>query len=309
MASNVIVLENEYWQSGVLPGTGGSLAFGRVWNGVSWVDALRPTAESDYTNPSKCSSFIMLPWCNRIAGGVLHFAGQTYQLVAAADEGVARHGDVRGRAFTVKEQTATSVRLTLDSRTQTAVNWPWAFQADATYRLDGASYIWELALTNLDSKPYPAGFGHHPYFARSEVPPLLQVPCAGQFNLVNSLAVRPPMPITPQLDFRTARPLPEHTLDDVLTNCDSGQPVRIGFPDRNVTLEFRADPIFKHWIVYAPSGWPSFAVEPMTNVNDGFTLYEQGINGTGVFVIQPGQTVTGTVTLTSQSIGGNAARR
>ena len=117
------------------------------------------------------------------------------------------------------------------------------------------------------------------------------------------------MPITPQLDFRTARPLPDDTLDDVLTNCDSSQPVEISFPDRAVTLEFRADPIFKHWIVYAPSGWRSFAVEPMTNVNDGFALYEQGIEGSGIFIVQPGQTISGTVTLKSQSIGGYAPRR
>lgn len=300
MTSDVIVLENEYWQTGILPNTGGSLAFGRVWNGVDWVDALRPTDETGYTNSSKCSSFIMLPWCNRIAGGVLTVGGKTYQLVASPPDDTARHGDVRSRAFTVTEQTSTSVRLTLDSRTQTAINWPWAFQADATYRLDGATYIWELALTNLDSEPYPAGFGHHPYFVRPDVPPILQVPCEGQFNLVNSLAVRPPMPVTPRLDFGTARTLPDDTLDDVLTNCDASQPVRIDFPDRGVSLEFRADPIFKHWIVYAPSGWESFAVEPMTNVNDGFALHEQGINGTGVFVIQPGQTVTGVTRMAVQ---------
>jgi aldose 1-epimerase len=301
MTVQVIRLENEHWQAGILPGTGGSVAYGRVWNGTAWVDALRSTAESDYTNPSKCASFIMLPWCNRIGGGVLTFAGKTYQLAKTADDGTAHHGDVRRRAFTVAEVTPTSVRLTLDSRTQTAVNWPWAFQADATYRLDSASFVWELALTNLDTKPYPAGFGHHPYFVRPETQPVLQVPCAGEFNLVNNLAVRPPMPVTPRLDFRAARTLPDDTLDDVLTNCDSGQPVRIAFPDRGVTLDFRADPIFKHWIVYAPSGWPSFAVEPMTNVNDGFALYDQGINGTGVFVVQPGQTVTGTVRLSMRS--------
>lgn len=309
MPDGLLALENEHWQAGILPQTGGSVAYGRVWNRTQWVDALRPTAEADYTNASKCASFIMLPWCNRIEGGRLSFDGRQYQLVTVPDDGSARHGDVRKRAFTVVEQTATAVRLTLDSRTQTNINWPWAFQADVTYRLEGAAFVWELALTNLDRTPYPAGFGHHPYFVRPVVPPLLQVPCAGQFDLVNSLAVRPPMPITPRLDFRAARALPEDTLDDVLTTCDSSQPVRITFPDRAVSLELRADPIFKHWVVYAPSGAPSFAVEPMTNVNGGFALYDRGVNGTGVFVVQPGQTVTGTVTLMSQPIGGNTPRR
>ena len=62
----------------------------------------------------------------------------------------------------------------------------------------------------------------------------------------------------------------------------------------------KADPLFQHIILFkAPDG--SIAVEPQTNANDGFNLRENGIEGSGVFVVQPGETVSGTVRLTVQT--------
>jgi aldose 1-epimerase len=65
------LLQNKDWQVGILPETGASIAFGRMRYSGAWVDVLRPTAEADYGNPSKTSSFLMLPWANRIRDGLL----------------------------------------------------------------------------------------------------------------------------------------------------------------------------------------------------------------------------------------------
>ena len=62
----VQVLENEYWQVGILPETGASIAFGRVRRDDTWVDVMRPTDLADYDNPSQCASFVLMPWSNRI---------------------------------------------------------------------------------------------------------------------------------------------------------------------------------------------------------------------------------------------------
>lgn len=292
------MLENRYWQAGILPETGASIAYGGVWNGSAWVDILRPTAPADYGNSSACSSFIMLPWCNRIGGGRLGFGGVSHQLAVTRDDGTARHGDVRGRAFAVTEASATAISMTLDSRTQEHVNWPFAFRADVTYRLDGAAFVWDLALTNLDTRPFPAGFGHHPYFVRPARAPIVQVPCAEQFELENFLAVNAPVPIVPRLDFRQPRALPDGELNDLLTAPTPGEPVRLTFADRAVSVVFSADPIFAHWLIYAPLGKPFFAVEPMTNASNGFALDEADIRGSGVFVLAPGETRSGTCCLT-----------
>ena len=56
-------------------------------------------------------------------------------------------------------------------------------------------------------------------------------------------------------------------------------------------------------MVYLPVDVPYFAVEPVTNANDGFNLEAAGKQGTGVFLVQPGETRSSSFTL-----GGSGAR-
>jgi aldose 1-epimerase len=296
--NNLITLQNEFWQAGILPATGASIAFGRVKRDGAWVDMLRPTAEADYTNASKASSFIMLPWCNRIKGGRLVFEGHEYQLETAKDDGTARHGVVRGVAWEVDVVEPTRVRMSFDS-TGKRVNWPFAFSAWAEYRLEERAFVWTLALRNQDNVRMPGGFGHHPYFVRptGEAEPQVQIPCNQQFNLVDYMAVDAPVPITPRLDFRQMRPLDNSEYNDLLTGRAGDEPARIAFPSRGVRLSMHSDPIFQHILLFTPEGQPFFAVEPMTNASDGFNLYARGIPGSGVFALEPGEERQGTVRL------------
>lgn len=54
--------------------------------------------------------------------------------------------------------------------------------------------------------------------------------------------------------------------------------------------------MFQHVLLFAPAGKPFFAVEPQSNANDGFNLHDQGIEN-GVFILQPGESKTGTIVL------------
>ena len=62
-------------------------------------------------------------------------------------------------------------------------------------------------------------------------------------------------------------------------------------------VDLTLDPVYRHLVLYAPRRRCYFAVEPVTNVNDGFTLHERGVPGTGVFVLEPGEERTGTFRL------------
>jgi aldose 1-epimerase len=212
MTIQAVVLQNEFWQVGILSATGASIAFGRVRHAGAWVDVMRPTPESDYDNSSKCSSFIMLPWCNRIRDGQLAFQGKIYPLKTESDDGTARHGDVRRRNWRIDSQGDTHIRMSLDSREEKTVNFPFAFSALAEYHLDGQDFVWTLTLKSEDTQPFPAGFGHHPYFVRPGAVHI-GIPCDSEFRLVNALAVDKPVPIEPHLDFRQPRPLPAAPLD------------------------------------------------------------------------------------------------
>ncbi len=292
-------LENDFWQVGILPETGASIAFARVRKDGAWVDVMRPTSEADYGNSSNCASFIMLPWCNRIKDGLLRFEGQTHQLRTTKDDGTARHGDVRGRAWQVIEATATSIRMSLHSNDFPDMNWPFRFSAAAEYLLLENSFTWILTLKNEDERPFPAGFGHHPYFVKPEGThsPQVQIPCDHQFELVDYLAVAPPVPVRSELDFREARSLDGLVLNDLLTGKIRNKHTELRYPGKNIGLMMQSSDIFEHILIFAPEGKPFFAVEPMSNASDGFNLFADGVPGSGVFVLQPGEERIGMVDL------------
>jgi aldose 1-epimerase len=298
MMTALNVIENKHWQIGILPETGASIAFGRVrYNGI-WLDVLRPTNPADYGNVSKCASFIMLPWANRIRAGKFAYAGQDYQLEATPPDNTARHGDVRNRIWEVEETHPKAVRLAFESSAHHKVNFPFAFSAMVEYAVEKRDFIIRLTLHNDDERPMPAGFGHHPYFVRTEDDntPQLQVPCDQYFELPSDyMPTSAPMPIASQVDFRVLRALDDTILNDLLTNRMADDPVRIVYPAWNLEVEMHADPLFQHILVYTPIGEPSFAVEPQTIANDGFNLMARGIAGHGAFILPPGESRTATV--------------
>ena len=56
-------------------------------------------------------------------------------------------------------------------------------------------------------------------------------------------------------------------------------------------------------MIYVPPGQDYFCVEPVSHVNDGVNLAARGVEGTGVHVLAPGQSLRGAVRFT---VGGAA---
>lgn len=312
-SSRTVTLRNDSWELDVLPATGASLAGGRIRtsDGV-WRDLLRPTRRTALGEPEKCSSFPMVPWSNRIRDGVLPFGDRTWQLQRNGADGTAIHGAARHSAWTVTDRTETRVVLELDTTGLVGVNFPWQFRAQITYALAGDRLVVGTSVRNVDREPFPAGFGHHPYFQRTLSPvgtsapptpgqPVLEVPAQKGYSLVNALASGPAGAVPQRADFRVARPLTSTFVDDVLTAWEPGAPVRISYEDLGVSVDLHADPVYAHLVLYAPRKRPYFAVEPVTNVNNGFSLHAAGVPGTGVFVLEPGEERCGAFTMTLRS--------
>ncbi len=294
MSYDLRILENDFWQIGILPETGASTAFGRVKIGGVWVDLMRPTDEADYGNSSNCASFLMIPWSNRVRDARFRFNRTDYTLEVSSKDGTAIHGDVRKRSWQVVSADQTHIKLSFDSAEHENINFPFKFSAIAEYALEDRDFVMRLTLKNTDQQPIPGGFGHHPYFVKtSEV--ALDLPFDRQFILVNSLPEGPSVPITPRVDFREAHPLGDTIMDDQLTSRQGEKPSRLIYPD--VEIAMYSDPIFQHMVVFSPPGKPFYAIEPVTNANDGFNLYDQDIEGTGVFVLEPSEEKSGTMRL------------
>lgn len=291
-------LENESWQVGVLPETGASIAFGRIKRGRGWLDFMRPAAPADYGNASLCASFPLIPWSNRLRAARFRFNEVDYQLEANTPEGTAIHGVVRKLPWKVDSANSPRIRLTFRSTDYEKINFPFRFSAAVEYHLEGSAFVIGTTLRNEDTQAMPGGFGHHPYFVRGlgsgDNGVALEIPCDQRWELVDKMAEAPPVPITSKhLQFQHLRPLePEkyaEDTDDVLTHRQDDQPVRIVYSKTNTEILFYSDALFKHLILFAPKGKAFFAVEPVTNTNDGFNLYAQGMANTGVFVLQPGE--------------------
>ena len=312
----IIELESSGWRLGVLPHSGASLSHGRVLVDGQWLDLLRPTRGTAHGNPELCSSFPMVPWSNRVRDGLLRFRGRTWTLAHNGSDGTAIHGATRHHTWDVTERTADRVELALDSRALVGVNFPWQFRAALVYALDGDRLTVTTTVENVDAEPFPAGFGHHPYFERRLRPieqhgapgpdeesggsdALLELPFDRAFPLAAGMAIGPAGEIPPRADYRTARAVGSAFVDDVLTAQRDGQPAaRIAYPDHGLGVRLDMDPVYESLVVYVPRRRAYFAVEPVTNANDGFGLYEDGVPGTGVFVLEPGESRTGAFSLT-----------
>lgn len=299
-----VVLTSDAWRLGVLPGLGGCWSFGQVRVAGTWVDLLRPTPDDALGDPERTASFPLVPWSNRIRDGLLEWHGKSFQLVRNGPDGTAMHGAVRQLPWHVESRSASALELRFTSDDVVGVNWPWRFSARQIVSLEDETLAVTLSLTNDDDVPFPAGFGHHPYFRRrlGDEDAVLQVDAVAGYALDHGMAVRSAGSVPKRANFRKPRPLGSEFVDDVLTGLGP-VPARWHYPDAGTEVQLRTDPAFSHLVVYLPQGSDHFAVEPVTHVNDGFTLHAQGVTGTGVRVLVPGETFTGALTLT---VGGHS---
>ena len=297
-APDVVVLENAHWRVGIVPETGASVASGQVRISGEWRDVLRPTPPESLRDHSDCSSYVLAPWSNRVRDGRLRFDGRAWQLRITTDDGTAIHGAVIEYPWRVVEQTATRLVLEFDSAGFVGVNFPWQFRAQVTYELNGERFEWRTALTNADHETFPAGLGHHPYFVRRLTDTgggalggeaLLQINCDRGYQLENAMALGEAAEVPPRADFRELRALGDAFVDDCLTGRTGDVAALISYPGA-LDVSIEADALLSHVVVYLPVEKPFFAVEPVTNANDAFTLDAAGVPGVGVFTVPPGET-------------------
>jgi aldose 1-epimerase len=301
-ANNVLTLGSEHWRVGVLPEVGASLAFGQIADEDGWVDFLRPTAPDKRGQAPECSSYVLIPWSNRIRDGLLRFDGRSWQLRKNEAQVNAIHGTADEFSWQVAAYDSASCLLEFDSASVVGANWPWTFRSSLRYTVAGRVFTVETTLTNTSNETFPAGFGHHPYFQRTlagasdEV--RVQIPTSAAFKLHHCLPDGPPVALEPRLDFRAMRPLGSQFIDDCLTSRDASAPIRFLYPRSRREIHMVAEDLFRCIVLYVPQGGRDFfALEPVTNANDAFSLYERGVPGHGVFILEPGESKTATFTL------------
>ncbi|NJN81584.1 MAG: hypothetical protein HC802_04385 [Caldilineaceae bacterium] len=242
------------------------------------------------------SNFLMVPYSNRIEAGRFNFDGRAYQLAHGERHSI--HGDVRGHPWHVAFSSETELRCTFRSTELEQINWPWPFDAEVTYTLIDNRVVSEMSLWNRGVSPMRPAFGWHPYFSRwlsrSGEAVLLEFSVQGVYPDANGNRIPsgPPQPLSAHQDFSKGRALPaDRFLDGCFAGYDgNGQ---IAWPESGVSVRFRCSPELGHLILYNPDK-PYFAVEPVTNANNGVNLFANGEPSSGVRVLAPDAALTAT---------------
>ena len=293
-----IVIAKGKLRAAISPELGAGIADFAVQGPSSFYYPLMRRAAPEETNASLLGSFIMAPWANRIRGARFVFEGKEIVLKVNTADGTAQHGDVRKRAWNVVKQDASSVALAYESAAHADSNWPWKYQCRVEYSVDEGGLHARLSVHNTDTRAFPTGCGHHPYFSRrlwdDRDVIQLRAPVSGRYPLKNACAIGPAAPDDLSRRLGTLAEVPDEHIDTVFAGF--GGEAELRWPSSGVTLRMKASANMNHLVVFAPhangkSGTPLpfIAVEPQTQVNDAFNLEATGVSGTGTMVLQPGE--------------------
>jgi galactose mutarotase-like enzyme len=99
---------------------------------------------------------LLFPIVGRVRDDRVRINGLEYELP--------RHGFARTSRFEVEEANASQCRLRLCSSSATLQRYPFPFQLDVTYAVEGTALIITAAVTNTGPSGMPVSFGFHPAF-------------------------------------------------------------------------------------------------------------------------------------------------
>jgi aldose 1-epimerase len=214
-------------------------------------------------------SYPMLPWANRIAGGVARFGGDTITLPVNWPDGTAIHGLAYERPWDVVAAGPAEATLAIE----VAVD-RYRVRAEQRFALSAGALDLEIDVVNVAEWPVPAGVGIHPWFVAAPVRVPAELVWPGEGPMPDGL----PRPVRAEEDLR--RPVTAVPMDRCFTGL-SDTSADIG----DLTLSWRG-PITQV-VVY--SGEPGFVcVEPQTMATDGIRMADAGVVGTGVIALDPG---------------------
>ena len=312
------VLQNRHLRLTVFPGFGCHWARLEASVRGEWIDLLVPVencaelvdevarARAYFAGDAKAGagrrsfrgSFFLAPWSNRLANASFEFDGEEHSLRVSSGDGTAIHGDVRARPWQVDGDVGHFVAH-LDSADHASFNFPYHLAFTQTVELNGDRLTTTAEIVNRDVRRAPVGLGFHPYFRRRlterDRDLFLRIPASTYYPLENSLPSSPPQPVDCARDLRQLQPLGDRALDDCVSGFED-RVMRLIWPGTGLEARIEVDETLGHAILFAPDdaeGQPSdfIAIEPVTNVNDGFNLLARGQEGTGVRILEPGESL------------------
>ncbi|MFN8047215.1 MAG: aldose-1-epimerase [Ancrocorticia sp.] len=230
----------------------------------------------------------LIPWPNRIAGGVYKVDGQQHRLpVNDAEHHAALHGFMAWVEWTVVAEEQTFVEL--ESLVAARPGYPWTLRARVRYELNKVSGLhYVLWVENVGRGTAPYGCASHPYvsFDGASVDGYeIVLPAGSALDVdadltpvglrgVNELGV----------DFTKARVLGTDSLDHAFTDLSEGAwKLRVTDTGCGRAVVLTSDARWVQLYSGEEIGRQGLAIEPMTCAPNAFN------NGLGLIWLAPGE--------------------
>jgi aldose 1-epimerase len=262
---------------------------------------------------------ILFPFPNRVRDGRYTFDGQAQQLdVNEPGRNNHIHGLVARAPWQTEDRGADAsggawhrAAVDLQALPDVPRQYPFPCRLTVLTRLLDGALVQEVSVRNTGPGRLPMGFGTHPWFpatigdaprAATEV----RVPGARYWRLAGLVPTGETVPVTTapagapegSFDLREWKALDGNAFDDVFTALvrrpDGWSEAGIRYPNAGLELRVEASPVFREWVIYAPSERPVVCLEPYTGTTDAVNLQPRGVDA-GLVVLEPGATWEGTI--------------
>ena len=280
-------LEAGALRAALRPDLGGSLS-GLWWNENPVLRSVRPES---LESPRQSAGFVMLPYSNRIGHCRFSWRGQAHSTAPNfGDHPHSLHGVGWQRAWQVTQATPNRARLNL--RHEPDADWPFAFAAQQTLTVsevggEAAALHWALELHNTDSRPQPAGFGWHPYFARRSGS-RLRATVSQRWA-----ADAQQLPTHAEAHAPIDAPVASLSLDHCFDGWDGAAEIEDPLHDIRLTASTRRLVLFTPAPASTPmpTGAGHFCVEPVSHVNNA--VQQRDPMAHGLVDLAPGERLAG----------------
>ena len=190
---------------------------------------------------------ILFPICGNLPNNAYTHQGKTYTLK--------QHGFARDLPWTVSDHPPQDgITLTLTSNNQTYAIYPFDFELNFTYRLQGNALLIQQRYTNRSPEPMPFSTGLHPYFAVSDAAAeknqlQFDIPATQLTNQIDQTQ----HPFSGQFDFEQAE-------IDVAFRQMARQAASVTHSGHRLTLSY--DSIYATLVFWTVKGKDYYCLEP-----------------------------------------------
>lgn len=247
---------------------------------------------------------VLFPWPGRITRGEYAYRGGAYRVQGTPSRRHPLHGFVSAAPWDVVAAGADRQGAWVRTRVAHAAlgvppeAFPGDYVLELTHRLGPAGYAQEVCVRNVGDRPFPFGYGWHPYFrvpmgpAGRRADCVVRLPASARWELTAELVpTGRRLEVAGPYDLRPGSPLGDKSYDDPFTlltrDAEGVSHAELIDPLSGVRLTVSAGPAFQHWVVYAPRTLAAVCLEPYTCVPDAFNLEPRGIP-TGLLELEPG---------------------